>query len=285
MMLSDKENIPAKYIHELDASAEIKENDIFITQTTDSPINTTHKTSFAQLLNHIKSWLMQSMPFIYLNGITGNIQAQINNLKTRLDASDEAAGHLTSTVQNLSAQVSEVIQKFYPIGSLYLTTVSTNPKQLFGFGTWALWGSGRVPVGVSTGDSDFNTVEKTGGAKTVSAAHSHTVNSHTHVTGNHVLTVSEMPQHRHDVLTEWTVLHGSFPSNQLVSPTEQTYASVSGVKAGTRYPLPETSQYVGNSAAHNHGNTGSASPGTSSSLGNITNLQPYITCYMWKRTK
>ena len=29
------------------------------------------------------------------------------------------------------------------------------------------WGSGRVPVGINTSDSNFNTVEKTGGASTV----------------------------------------------------------------------------------------------------------------------
>ena len=53
----------------------------------------------------------------------------------------------------------------HPIGSLFETTVSTNPGTLYG-GTWAAWGGGRVPVGVNTADSDFNTVEKTGGKKT-----------------------------------------------------------------------------------------------------------------------
>lgn len=278
-----KEIIPTKHIQDLDASAEVRETDIFITQTTDFSASITHKTSFLQILNKIKSWLMQTAPFNCLNDISGSIQTQINNLKIRLDTSDETVGHLNNTLQNLSSQVSEVMSKVYPIGSIYFTTVSTNPRQLFGFGTWNLWGSGRVPLGINTGDNDFNTVEKTGGAKTVSVAHSHTVNSHTHSTGNHMLTVNEMPQHRHDVLTEWTVLPGSFPSSQLVSPEEQTYASVSGAKAGTRYPLPETTQYIGNNGAHNHGNTGSSSPGTSSSLGSITNMPPFITCYMWKR--
>ena len=30
---------------------------------------------------------------------------------------------------------------------------STNPGTVFGFGTWELWGSGRVPVCVNTSDS------------------------------------------------------------------------------------------------------------------------------------
>lgn len=66
----------------------------------------------------------------------------------------------------------------YPVGSIYISVKSTNPGTLFG-GTWVAWGSGRVPVGVNTGDSSFNTVEKTGGEKT------------------HKLTASEMPSHNH----------------------------------------------------------------------------------------
>lgn len=31
------------------------------------------------------------------------------------------------------------------------------------------------------------------------------------------------------------------------------------------------------------GNTGATSPGTNSALNTVTNLQPYITIYMWKR--
>ena len=46
---------------------------------------------------------------------------------------------------------------------------STNPGNLFG-GTWVAWGSGRVPVGVNTSDSDFSSPEKTGGSKTFKSA-------------------------------------------------------------------------------------------------------------------
>ncbi len=49
------------------------------------------------------------------------------------------------------------------------------------WGTWAAWGGGRTPVGVNTADTSFNTVEKTGGAKT------------------HTLTVQEIPNHDHDL--------------------------------------------------------------------------------------
>lgn len=60
-----------------------------------------------------------------------------------------------------------VYNLIYPIGSIYLSVNSVNPSTLFG-GTWVTWGSGRVPVGIDTADTDFNTVEKIGGTSTVS---------------------------------------------------------------------------------------------------------------------
>lgn len=40
-----------------------------------------------------------------------------------------------------------------------MSVTSTIPLTYFG-GTWVAWGSGRVPVGINTSDSNFNTVEK-----------------------------------------------------------------------------------------------------------------------------
>ena len=53
---------------------------------------------------------------------------------------------------------------FYPVGAIYMSVSPTSPASLFG-GTWTSWGSGRVPIGINSSDSDFNTVEKTGGSK------------------------------------------------------------------------------------------------------------------------
>lgn len=64
----------------------------------------------------------------------------------------------------------------YPVGSIYMSVNSENPSTLFG-GTWVSWGSGRVPVGVNTSDSNFNTVEKPGGSGfyTYNFTHNHMV--------------------------------------------------------------------------------------------------------------
>lgn len=84
----------------------------------------------------------------YLDGVTSAIQTQID-AKTTLSA-------------------------VYPVGSIYINaTNSTNPATLLGFGTWTAFGAGRVMVGLNSGDTDFDTAEETGGAKT-SALPNHT---------------------------------------------------------------------------------------------------------------
>ena len=72
-----------------------------------------------------------------------------------------------------------LFNKIFPIGSIYMNINSTNPSEYFG-GTWVQWGSGRVPVGVDSAQSEFNSAEKMGGTKIVDLSHSHTVNSHSH---------------------------------------------------------------------------------------------------------
>lgn len=52
----------------------------------------------------------------------------------------------------------------YPIGSIYMSVNSANPATLFG-GTWESFGAGKTLIGIDTSDSDFNTVNKTGGSK------------------------------------------------------------------------------------------------------------------------
>ena len=63
-------------------------------------------------------------------------------------------------------------------GDIVFNMTGVNPGTTFG-GTWVAWGSGRVPVGVDTGQGEFNSVEETGGQKT------------------HTLSSSEMPSHSH----------------------------------------------------------------------------------------
>lgn len=135
------------------------------------------------------------------------------------------------------SQIKINVDLVHPVGSLYFSTDPTNPSQIFG-GTWIAWGAGRVPVGVDTSQTEFNTVEKTGGEKT------------------HKLTVQELASHPHN-FQGGSALFAQ--KNQGVKGLGAGGYWVEGVGA-----IPNTSN-AGGDQPHN-------------------NLQPYITCYIWKRT-
>lgn len=178
--------------------------------------------------------------------------------------------------------IKELVKELYPVGSIYMSVNNVNPSTYFG-GTWVSWGAGRVPVGINANDGDFNTVEKTGGAKSVSS-------SHTHSTANHTLTLSQIPAHNHSASSNSAGEHthniqnqktkwGGGSGNYVMIDATSGYTAVSN-KTTTSAGAHSHTISVNNSGgggAHNHGNTGSASVSA-----NV--LQPYIVCYMWKRT-
>jgi hypothetical protein len=144
----------------------------------------------------------------------------------------------------------EMLRCVYPVGSIYMSVVNNSPATFLG-GTWAVWGTGRVAVAVNTGDSNFNTVEKTGGASTVA------------------LSTSQMPSHYHYLTDDKDTTHlygnpasGSLNPGSFWFPNE--YAIDNAFIHQNRSYTMRTDE-VGGNAAH-------------------SNLQPYITCYMWKRT-
>lgn len=184
---------------------------------------------------------------------------------------------LTSALEDL---IKQYILASHPIGSIEINISGANPSTYLG-GTWIAWGTGKVPVGINTSDTDFNTVEKTGGSKTHTHSYSHTHGvpgvAHTHTTGNHTLTVAEMPSHSHTIGFDqmW-----EFGGKTSIATTK------GGPYGGSGYI-----NNTGGNGAHNHGNTGSTTPSSAttnsqstSTSGSSSNLQPYITCYMWKRT-
>jgi hypothetical protein len=69
----------------------------------------------------------------------------------------------------------------YPVGSVVTFGVSTNPATLLGIGTWTAI-AGRVIVGIDAGQTEFDTLDETGGAKTHTLQTTE-IPSHTHATG------------------------------------------------------------------------------------------------------
>lgn len=105
----------------------------------------------------------------------------------------------------VDSQLSEFALKIYPIGSIYLSVVNTNPSSFIG-GTWERFGKGRTLVGVDENDANFNTVKKTGGHKELQShihtmAHTHTWSGTTSSSGshNHSASSSSGGAHTHSV--------------------------------------------------------------------------------------
>ncbi len=81
------------------------------------------------------------------------------------------------------ASIQTILNKVYPVGSVVTFGVSTNPATLLGIGTWTAI-AGKVIVGLDSGQTEFDTLDETGGAKTVTLtaaqsglpAHSHSLN-------------------------------------------------------------------------------------------------------------
>ncbi len=59
--------------------------------------------------------------------------------------------------------VDKMLDRMYPVNSIYISTNSTSPASLYG-GSWERYGTGRVLVSASDSDTDF-TAGKTGGKK------------------------------------------------------------------------------------------------------------------------
>ena len=179
----------------------------------------------------------------------------------------------------LDQRFQSMLGEMYPVGSIYFSVKNENPSSKFG-GTWVAWGSGRVPVGVNSSDGNFNSVEKTGGASTVTLTtaqipkHTHSVSGYTNSTGSHA-------HIENDLLwaNEKSTTGGSSDKHQVVrGGAGGVWLTCRTQGGGMRAELQTL-----RTGLHSH--TFSCTSESSGSGNSHTNLQPYITCYMWKRTK
>ena len=160
--------------------------------------------------------------FGHLNGVTSAIQTQFNSisfdssgLQTQLNALDTAKTTLTA-----------VFSMIYPVGSIYINAgVSTSPATLIGFGTWVRYGEGKVLVSQNGSDTEFDTLNETGGSKT------------------HTLTVDELPAHTHT----HTVQTGRSYSSSIGGPP-----IVQGSNNVLIYEQAVTTSSTGSGQAHNN---------------------------------
>lgn len=140
----------------------------------------------------------------------------------------------------------------WPVGSIFIAVVSTDPATLLGYGTWVAFAQGKMLIGLDSGDADFDTAETdTGGSKT----HSH---------GYGTIAVANHSAHTH------SVTQAAFTTTKNVATTGSTtvYSGGGTTNANTGNP----------SATLTHTVSGRSAAST------VADLPPYIVVYMWKRT-
>jgi hypothetical protein len=145
----------------------------------------------------------------------------------------------------------------FPVGSVFIGVVATNPNSLLGYGTWAALATGRMLVGIDTGDADFNTVKKTGGAKTVAASAQAFTGTQSTVVVNHT--------HPHNMQGGTTGV------------TTGTNVMGSSATGGSARAMAIASSNPTGGAA-NYTPAGTNAPGAATSI-----VQPYLVVYMWER--
>lgn len=163
---------------------------------------------------------------------------------------DEAAGTL-----KLQSGAYSTGGEAFPVGSVFISVVATNPTTLLGYGVWTAFGAGRVMVGFNIADTDFDVVEETGGAKTVTLTaaqsglpqHTHTQNAHSHIITSQTATTGGATSYEHGALDT---------SSAEAEATETTATTVA---------VNQDAGPTSAAAAH-------------------SNVQPYIVCHFWKRT-
>lgn len=160
--------------------------------------------------------------------------------------------------------------KNFPIGYIWMSTVDTDPSTIVG-GTWE-----RIQDTFLLAAGANHSAGSTGGAET-----------HAHSTGDHTLTVAEMPSHNHRgriaysesgygvEIPPWSAYLDGSGSGPWGASGNNSIKGTNGTTTLTDRNSRNLSMGLatGGGGAHNHGNTGSSS-----------NMPPYLTVYMWKRT-
>lgn len=206
----------------------------------------------------------------WANGATALSAEHMNNIEDGINEALTAA-------QGNSDMWSYIRNLVYPVGSIYMTasldTVAKVEAALGG--TWVKWGQGKVPVGVDTSDTDFDTVEETGGVKdaiipshdhtasfsgTALGTHTHTGPSHTHTGPSHThglngtsAVATSAGAHTHSVsgtaASAGAHTHGTNNNSKqkfVISSLDVSNDSAGSLQSGSGYAYPYATTKSGN---------------------------------------
>lgn len=202
---------------------------------------------------------------------TGNVIAD-GAMYTVTPATTDNSTRVATTAY-VKNNISETLKKVYPVGSIYMSTVSTNPATLFGFGTWSAMPAGRVLLAQGTASWGTYNAGSTGGEAT------------------HQLTVGEIPAHNHSAAASATAGHShdlfyyAYSGGGGFNPSrwsEYGFASYSHDVKGSSGQYRSMLGGVQMSSSGASSVSVTINPSGSSQAHN--NMQPYIAVYMWQRT-
>lgn len=209
------------------------------------------------------------------NGVESLTPTAANNNMVPIADSTAATGWKFGKVGTNNLDKTSILNLVYPVGSIYMSVNDVDPSTFLG-GTWERWGQGRVPVGVDASDADFATVEKTGGEK------------------KHQLTTNEMPSHRHIGQYSYTKTYTNHSQKPTDPPTQALEVNQGTREVEVQYKVITDNVTTASYYASGSGPTNDiffsekvkSQYGVADNGSDIAhnNLQPYITCYMWKRT-
>lgn len=163
----------------------------------------------------------------------------------------ESGQGTSSDITELKNRLDNIWSVIYPVGSIYISTNSTNPAAIFG-GSWEAYAQGRCIFGVGGTGTAFNTVGKTGGSEYLQS-HDHKFTA-----------VMDNRNGSTGASNVWGVTNVTVSRNVGESESAKTYLDAMSGKAD-RITID--------------GFTSSAGTGSSG------NLPPYITCYIWRRVE
>ena len=237
---------------------------------------------------------------------SGSVNA--TGIETQLEEFKDEIQNLKSEVNNLKTTR---LDKTYPVGSIYETTTYSTAQEVANAlgGTWEVYGKGKTLVGVDSSDDDFNAVNKTGGSSSTTLTTAN-LPSHTHSIPALSGTAASAGAHTHSipVLSGTTNTTGSHThvSYTALNPIMTLSSGISGISSsGYKYlysgdqahniwmvesagnhshTVTTTASNTGSNGAHTHDvSTKASTTGAQGSGTAFTNLQPYITVYMYKR--
>ena len=215
-------------------------------------------------------------------GFVGNASTVTNGVYT--NTNQTISGNKTfSGTTTFSGTIDGIalVNKMFPVGSVYITATNTNPGTFLG-GTWAQIAAGRTLIGVGTLGGDTYAAGDTGGSSRVT------------------LSISEIPSHNHGGATSGqstnhthvgtTASDGTHTHSTPLSDGGFFAYSGGGGIPGTNRPLGADGT-TSSAGAHTHTfTTAGASVDHTHSIvsqgGGVAheNRMPYLAVYFWQRT-